>query len=76
MHFASTARNILFNVKTVAEEVDEMLKDVNINEKQMDKICEEVKGEASEMRNYLKEKDKYGNNIMFGKYKEIRTTIK
>ena len=42
----------------------------------MDKICEEVKGEASEMRNYLKEKDKYGNNIMFGKYKEIRTTIK
>ena len=31
-------RNILFNVKTVADEVDEMLKTVNINEKQIDKI--------------------------------------
>ena len=31
-------RNILFNVKTVADEIDIMLKDVNINEKQIDKI--------------------------------------
>lgn len=31
-------RNILFNVKTVADEVDDMLKTVNINEKQIDKI--------------------------------------
>ena len=77
-HKTMTVSNYMTN-KEILKEIGQLSnkhKGEEIDEKQMDKICEEVKGEASEMRNYLKEKDKYGNNIMFGKYKEIRTTIK
>ena len=46
-----------------------------LDEKQMLKISDDVKDEAFIMRNNLREKDKYGNNIMFGKYRDIQTTI-
>ncbi len=60
-------RNILFNVKTVAEEVDEMLKDVNINEKQMDKIIGQLTRRKqklmNELHNILSENNMYLNSI-------------
>ena len=77
-HKTTTLSNYMTN-KEILKEIGQLSnkhKGEEIDEKQMDKICEEVKGEASVMRNFLKEKDKYGNNKMFGKYKEIRTTLK
>lgn len=61
------SRNILFNVKTVAEEVDEMLKDVNINEKQIDKIIGQLTRRKqklmNELHDILSENNVYLNSI-------------
>lgn len=46
-------RNILFNVKTVADEVNEMLKDVNINERQIDKIIGQLTRKKQKLMNEL-----------------------
>ena len=60
-------RNILFNVKTVADEVDDMLKDVNINESQMDKIIGQLTRRKQKLMNelheILSENNKYLNEI-------------
>lgn len=56
-------RNILYNVKTVADEVDEILKDVNINERQMDKIIGQLTRRKqkliNELHNILSENNGY-----------------
>ncbi len=56
-------RNLLFNVKTVADEVDEMLKTVNINEKQIDKIIGQLTRRkqklVEDLHNVLSDNNKY-----------------
>ena len=76
-------RNLLFNVKTVADEVDEMLQTVNINEKQIDKIIgqltrrkqklvEELHAVLSNNNKYLvsiyETIEKYAKELEFDKY--------
>ena len=60
-------RNILFSVKTVADEVDDMLKEVNINESQMDKIIGQLTRRKQKLMNelheILSENNKYLNAI-------------
>lgn len=60
-------RNIFFNVKTVADEVDDMLKEVNINESQMDKIIGQLTRRKQKLMNelheILSENNKYLNAI-------------
>ena len=46
------------------------------NEKMMIDINVDVGEEAAKMRNSLKEKNKYDNNLTFGKYKDIKISIK
>lgn len=76
-------RNLLFSVKTVADEVDEMLKNVNINEKQIDKIIgqltrrkqklvEDLHAVLSDNNKYLvsiyETIEKYAKELDFDKY--------
>lgn len=60
-------RNILFNVKTVADEVDDMLKTVNINEKQIDKIIGQLTRRkqklVEELHEILSDNNKYLGSI-------------
>ena len=46
------------------------------NEQMMIDINVDVGEEAAKMRNSLKEKNKYDNNLTFGKYKDIKISIK
>lgn len=65
-------RNILFNVRTVAEEVDEMLKNVNINEKQIDKIIGQLVRRRQKLINELHNVLSDDNQYLVSMYDTIK----
>lgn len=69
-------RNILFNVKTVADEIDIMLKDVNINEKQIDKIIGQLTRRKQKLMSELHAILSEDNIYLMSIYKTIKKYAK
>lgn len=60
-------RNLLFTVKTVADEVNDMLENINIDERQVDKILDQLNKRKDsltrELHNIIKNNNKYLESI-------------
>lgn len=65
-------RNLLFNVKTVAEEVDEMLQDIKIDEIQIEKIMKQLKRRKERLTKEMHEILSYDNKYLMSIYETIK----
>lgn len=66
------SRNTLFNVKTVLEEVDDMMKNVNVNENQVDKIIDQLIKRQKSLNKSLRAILANNNNYLSSIFQSIR----
>lgn len=66
------SRNLLFNVKTVADEVNDMLENINIDERQVDKILDQLNKRKESLTRQLHGIIKNNNKYLESIFETIR----